>query len=1120
MLEKRQKQFLLLGVFLLLSLFVSSSKAEVSVQQGKMIRHDLKVVLYPEEHRLSVEDSVALPENPLPDLRFLLHRGLNPSSPTQGVTIVRDNRTAGEILFESFKVKLPPEIKSFIIIYGGNIYHPIEQFGKEQARGFSHTPGIISEEGVYLSGSSYWYPRFDDEEFLTFILQVDLPKKWEAVSQGERKLHVQKEETTSVHWESPELQEEIYLVAGKFIEYIQPDRVTAMVFLREPDKELANKYLEATAKYIALYETLIGPYPYKKFALVENFWETGLGMPSFTLLGQKIIRFPFIINTSYPHEILHNWWGNSVFPDYRSGNWSEGLTAYLSDHLLKEQQGNGAEYRQVTLQKYADYVLSERDFPLTEFHSRYSSPSEAVGYGKSLMFFHMLRQELGDKTFTEGLQEFYREKKFQLSSFSDLKENFEKISGKKLDIQFNQWIKRTGAPKIKLSTAKVKSERDAYILNALIEQIQSGVKYNVRIPIAVTMEGQEKAYQTSVVMDKKRYELKLPLSSRPLRIDIDPEFDLFRRLDRDEIPPALSQAFGAKKMLILLPYLSDKTLLQAYKEFAKVLSNSGPDTVEVKLDNEIKRLPSDCTVTILGWENRFLKEILPALSRYKVSIDQNFIQIGKTRTQRGKHSVVFTSWNPENKDMALTLIASDLVEALPGLGRKLPHYHKYSYLVFKGDEPENVLKGRWPILDSPMTAFLPDKDGVISKIEMGGLAPREPLITLPQVFSKERMMETIRFLSSEELKGRGLGTEELDRAAEYIEERFKEAGLIPAGDKERSYFQILKDPEQNTTIKNVIGVIPSKKSEMSDQSVVIGAHYDHLGLGWPDVRDENKRKIHPGADDNASGVAVLIELARILGKSLDPDRSVIFAAFTGEEVGKRGSQYYIANYKPYPVEKCIGMLNLDTVGRLGKKKLFVLGTGSAKEWPHIFRGVEFVTGVEIETVSEKLDSSDNISFEDAGVPAVQLFTGPHLDYHRPTDTADKIDPQGLLKVATAAKEVIEYLASRKEPLTVTVTPGEKDDLITVKERKVSLGIIPDFSYSNGGCRLSGVVPDSPAESCGLKEGDVIVKINSHAVKSLKDLSNILKSLTPGTKISITFIRDEREMIVDAKVIEK
>ncbi|MEW6214136.1 MAG: M20/M25/M40 family metallo-hydrolase [Nitrospirota bacterium] len=1119
--------FYICGILCILTTIPASIEATELPRHDRIIHHNLKVVLYPKEQRFSVEDTVTVSESHLPEFNFSLHGGLNPLSPTQGVSIVHKTRKPGAIPLESFKVKLPPGLSTFVLKYGGSIYHPIEPYGKEQARGFSHTPGVISEDGVYLARSSFWYPVFD-EGLVTFNLQVELPPEWDAVSQGERTLHIQDKNKTRVRWESPEPQDEIFIIASRFAEYTKPSgRVTAIVFLRTPDEKLAGKYLDTTVRYLAMYEKLVGPYPYKKFALVENFWETGLGMPSFTLLGPKVIRFPFIINSSYPHEILHNWWGDSVFPDYMKGNWSEGLTAYLSDHLIKEQQGNAVEYRQATLQKYADYVLSGRDFPLTEFHSRYSSSSEAVGYGKSLMFFHMLRQYLGDKTFKAGIQEFYRKNKFRVASFNDLKKSFEEVSGKDMGIEFEQWITQPGAPKIKLSNARARAEGGSYVLTAIIEQMQTEKAYLLRIPIAVTMEGQKQAYQTVVVMNKKRLEFELELPSQPLRLDVDPEFDIFRRLDRDEIPPALSQALGAEKMLVLLPSSATKTLLQAYQEFAKALSNSGPDTVEMKLDNEVKKLPSDCAITVLGWENRFLKETVSALSVYDVTVNQKSLRIGKIEILRENHSVVLTARNPENKDMALMLIASEIAEALPGLSRKLPHYHKYSYLGFQGNEPANIAKGRWPVINSPMTAFMPCEDGLFSRVEMGELAPREPITTLQPIFSAERMMETIRFLSSDELKGRGFGTAELDRAAEFIAQKFLEAGLKPSGDAEGSYFQTWKDPEHKVILKNVIGVIPAQKPERAKQSIVVGAHYDHLGLGWPDARKENMGKIHHGSDDNASGVSVLIELAVVLAKSLNPDRSVVFVAFTGEEAGKRGSKHYIANsvrvdsdQKSYPAEKCIGMLNIDTVGRLGKKKLLVLGSNSAKEWVHIFRGASFVTGVDVETVSEQLDSSDQITFQEAGVPAVQLFSGPHLDYHRPTDTVDKIDPDGLVKVASVAKEVIEYLAGRGEPLTLTVKPIGNAESATKKERKVSIGTIPDFSFSGIGCRLSGVMPNSPAKTCGLKEGDVIIRINLTSIHNLKDLSDTLKSLIPGSKISITFLRDRKEMTVEVELVAR
>ena len=144
-------------------------------------------------------------------------------------------------------------------------------------------------------------------------------------------------------------------------------------------------------------------------------------MPSYTLLGPQVIRFPFILTSSYPHEILHNWWGNSVFVDYATGNWCEGLTAYMADHLIQEQRGQGEEYRRDTLQKYRSYVKDGRDFPLTEFRSRHSAATEAVGYGKTLMLFHMLRQRLGDDGFRQWAARFYRENRGKQASFSDIR---------------------------------------------------------------------------------------------------------------------------------------------------------------------------------------------------------------------------------------------------------------------------------------------------------------------------------------------------------------------------------------------------------------------------------------------------------------------------------------------------------------------------------------------------------------------------------------------------------------------------------------------------------------------------------------------------------------------------
>ena len=182
-------------------------------------------------------------------------------------------------------------------------------------------------------------------------------------------------------------------------------------------------------------------------------------------------------------------------------------------------------------------------------------------------------------------------------------------------------------------------------------------------------------------------------------------------------------------------------------------------------------------------------------------------------------------------------------------------------------------------------------------------------------------------------------------------------------------------------------------------------------------------KVHPGADDNASGVAVMLELANTLARAEKPSRSIVFVAFTGEEAGLLGSAFYVEHAGAFPIGKVIGAINLDTVGRLGDQRLSVIGTGTASEWQHIFRGASFVTGVESRNIPEAMQASDQMSFVRKGVPAVQIFTGANGDYHRPGDTADKIDGPGLVKVATFVREGVTYLAERAEPLTNTIAPA-------------------------------------------------------------------------------------------------
>ena len=696
------------------------------------IRHELSVRLSPDRHAISAEDSVTFPGMLLAPgesrARFFLHAGLSPEAITPGARVEREGEPAGDPPMEEFVLILPPGTRTAGIRYAGTIDHPLRQVGQETARGQKDTPGAIGPDGVYLTGRSGWVPRFAGDTLSTFRLSVELPTGWGAVSQGKRETREANEGGVRVAWNSRVPQDEIFLAAGRYAEYVrETGRADAMVFLRETDDALAARYLDATARYLALYERLIGPYPFPKFALVENFWETGYGMPECTLLGPSVLRLPFIVDTSYPHEILHSWWGNGVYIDSESGNWGEGLTAYLSDHLRKEEEGAGAEYRLTTLQKYADYALEGRDLPLSAFRYRHGSVTEAVGYGKSLMLFHMLRQELGDELFVEGLRTLYRDHLFRTAGFDEVRKSFEKAAGRELAERFDPWVARAGAPEIAVRDLLVEREGDSFRLRADLVQTQEGEPFRVRVPLAVTLENREAAFEGVVPMREKKARVNLALPARPLRFDLDPEFDLFRRLDRREIPPALTQAYGARMVLILIPSAAGPESLRAYRNLAASLSRTGPGEVEIGSDADWACLPLDRSVWLLGWENRLLGEFRKALAPHGASVESDEVRIGDESYPRAGHPVALAVRHPDNADLALLWIGADDPWAIPGLARKLPHYHKYSYLVFEGAEPTNIAKGRWAVLDSPMTVRLPGEDGELSRVPMAPLAPRNPL---------------------------------------------------------------------------------------------------------------------------------------------------------------------------------------------------------------------------------------------------------------------------------------------------------------------------------------------------------------------------------------------------------
>jgi hypothetical protein len=311
--------------------------------------------------------------------------------------------------------------------------------------------------------------------------------------------------------------------------------------------------------------------------------------------------------------------------------------------------------------------------------------------------------------------------------------------------------------------------------------------------------------------------------------------------------------------------------------------------------------------------------------------------------------------------------------------------------------------------------------------------------------------------------------------------------------------------------ENVVAFVPGSDPRLKSEHIVIGAHYDHLGYGHYGSSDTHSEgKIHYGADDNASGTAVLLRVAEQLATAEPgPRRSIVFVAFSGEELGLHGSRHY-ANQAAFPLSGAKVMINLDMVGRLRDDRLTVFGTRSAKEISPIVAEEARKLGLEVRE-SDGIGRSDNMSFYNKKVPALHFFTGTHADYHRPSDTWEKLNYDGMSRVSALVLAVARRFASTSERMEFVALPSRPPGpgMGDGTPVRTYLGSIPDYDGGNDGVRLAGVSPGSPAALAGLREGDVIKQFAGVKIENIEDLMAQLGSKKPGDEVEIVVLRASR-----------
>lgn len=385
----------------------------------------------------------------------------------------------------------------------------------------------------------------------------------------------------------------------------------------------------------------------------------------------------------------------------------------------------------------------------------------------------------------------------------------------------------------------------------------------------------------------------------------------------------------------------------------------------------------------------------------------------------------------------------------------------------------------------------------------------------------ERILADVRWLADDAREGRAPGTRGLREAGEWIEARLSRIGVEPGAEEGfRQPFPVRAGSgAAPVEAFNVVGRIPAGAADRLTGAVVVGAHYDHLGMGGPSSLAPGAREVHNGADDNASGVAALLEIARRLNDDRAAlRRDVWLVAFSAEELGNIGSSVFV--HAPPPglrLEEVVAMLNLDMVGRLRNDALSLLGGDTAEEWDDLARPRCAALQLTCSVGGDGFGASDHASFYAAGIPVLHFFTGVHEEYHTPADDVERIDPAGAAQVAALAAALASDLAGRETPLTFrrsVAAPSRRG-----MARGARLGTVPDYAgppVGREGVLLAAVRAGSPAERAGLRRGDVIVSLGGHTIASVEDFMGVLQAARPGERAVVVVEREGRRVEMEVE----
>lgn len=535
---------------------------------------------------------------------------------------------------------------------------------------------LSGAQATFLPDTSLWYPRVADT-FATYKFELSLPTEQRGLVPGKLVYEQNSKQDYRAIFEYSHPSEGIDFIAGPYQVSTQTysrnngEEIQLRTYLHPQIKQFSADYLASAKRYLSRYESQIGAYPHDAFSVVSSLKPIVFSIPTITLQSVDVLKLPAKSDTVMSHDLMRNWWGNGVFADYRTGNWAEGLVTFMAHSINQQQNSRAARDMRLTWIYDLAVLSPDQDIYLQSFDSRIHGVNQSIGRHKSAMFFSMLQDYLGETVFQQGIQALWSTRRFQVTSWQQLQQLFEIISGQSLEKFFRQWIDQKTLPNISIKTVKGKANvSGSYSVTLTLRQ--SSPSYQLLVPIVIESEYEKETQWLDFTQQQQNFTIEL--SSKPLSVDLDPDYRLLRKLPENQMPLSLHQ----------------------------IASNPMTQTILLSQRTDVRELASVLAMRLLKHFHRIVTATPKLLTKPTLVIGlqseiEDFMKTHQIESLDKKIKTDSTAqvWSTRLMDgTPIVLASAENISALSAIIRRLSRNDKNSYVIFKGNQV--IEKGLWP----------------------------------------------------------------------------------------------------------------------------------------------------------------------------------------------------------------------------------------------------------------------------------------------------------------------------------------------------------------------------------------------------------------------------------------